>query len=217
MKEFYSWDKVDSNLYATRGQLLDKRLELSPNIQDHIATVTVNASLQTFKLYGMSLTKPLSISPNHSSDDYILDCTTILGALYVINNYAKTLSKYISKNSNIKSERGKIEKYKKLRQHAYMLKAEVLGNMYGENRIKLNGYHTIGTDKRKAYEFIGLSYSFHNWAESFNIVEEALWLGHLSAFPSRGRQQIHYSVDIAQNILSEYVNKYIEDETVRAN
>lgn len=211
MAVFLDWENVDSTLYATRGQIWDRELYLPKNI-DFVHTVSTNRSIQEYKLYEVKMAKPF-LKMNKVMFNNLLGYKQLLNALYVINNLAKAKSEYIKHNKMDKSQEVKISKLEEEKNELYRIKGEALKYLYGENRINLEGYHTIGTDKRKAYSFERHPYSFHNWAETFNVFTPN-YLGHLPQFPKGKQKQEFYNEDEARRLLNRYINDYVNDETI---
>ncbi|MFE6167818.1 hypothetical protein ACFVP8_08040 [Viridibacillus arvi] len=211
MTVFYEWENVDSTLFATRGQILDLGFSLPDDIE-YVHTIRTHRSLIEFKLYEVSMAQRL---PKMDQDMFnkILGYKQLLNAIYVINNRAKNISEYIEENKMDNSQKSKISKWKEEKIDLYRMKEDALKYLYGENRIDLIGYHTIGTDKRKSYLFERHPYSFHNWAETFNVFTNN-YLGHLDKYPKGEPKDKFYGIDAAKGLLNEYTNKYINNEKV---
>ncbi|MBO1913264.1 hypothetical protein J4G37_51700, partial [Microvirga sp. 3-52] len=129
------------------------------------------------------------------------------------NNRAKGISEYIERNKMDNSQKSKISKLKEEKTELYGVKGEALKYLYGENRINLEGYHTIGTDRRKAYLFKRQPYSFHNWAKEFSVLTNN-HLGHLDKYPKGEPKNKLYGIYEAKGLLNKYIDEYINNESV---
>jgi hypothetical protein len=208
-----NWINVDRSKYATRGQLLDENKE---PIVEYVSTVKVNTTIQEFKLYDVSQVQNLP-RLNKSDHNKLLKSQHLMNALYVLNSRAKQIGKILEshKKKSYLTLKEKTELESEQNKIYLNLKAPALRNLYGENRIELLGFDLIGTDVRKHYLFQYLPYSFHTRDIDFSPeVTGKEPLNHLNKFPEGPSKTHFYTLEEAEQLVREYINKYIPSKTL---
>jgi len=130
-----------------------------------------------------------------------LNVENILEALYILNQRAKEIGKSGQiQHKSLSEEREEIY---------YKYKYPAILHLYGENRIELEGYHSIGLDDKKYLLFQKGSFSFHCSSNEFNTCGK--YLGHLAKFPERNKKVVSLTIGEAKILIQDYL-EFIEGE-----